>query len=461
LLEAVNSQTGDMIASEQFEVDGKEQVIKSLGTAAARLREKLGESLGTIKAFDAPIENVTTSSLEALRQYSLGMQEHSQLKYGAAIPFYQRAIEIDPNFAIAHARLANCYNNQRQLEASRTEFVKAHELRDRVSERERFIITSNYFGGVTGQWDEQISELERWKATYPHDWEPLNLLANRYTTVGQPGSAVTEAKKAIEVNPNDARGYVNLGVAFIELNKFDEAKSVLLQAQQIRESTNMHTRLYQLGFLQGDGALMKEQLDWANGTPGNGATGLIWQANAAAFQGQLRQADQLTNRAIEMIRQPQSKETMSQWMLGAATRDAVFGDCSHAVALAKQALDLSREQANLINAANAYARCGQAAPAQSLIDELTKRFPLDTLLNVTWLPIIRAQTELSRNNAAAAIQLLETTRRYESYGDYWPQYLRGEAYLKLKNGAQAAAEFKTILAHRGWYPTSPLYPLAQ
>jgi serine/threonine protein kinase/tetratricopeptide (TPR) repeat protein len=462
LLEAVNSQTGDMIASEQFEVDGKEQVIKSLGPAAARLREKLGESLGMIKAFDAPIENVTTPSLDALRQYSLGMQQHSKLDYEGAIPFYQAAIKIDPNFAIAHARLATCFNNQRKLEASRAEFVKAYELRDRVTEREKFIITSNYFGGVTGQWDEHITELKNWQTTYPRDWEPLNLLSNRYTTVGPFDLAVTEGNKAIELNPNDARGYVNLGVAFIELNRFDEAKTVLRKAQQIRrDSTNMRNRLYQLGFLQGDGALMKEQLDWANSTPGNAATGFVWQAQVAAFQGQLSEADRLSNRAVEMVRQPQSKETMSQWTLGAATRDAVYGECGHAVALAKQALDLSREQGNLIGAANVYARCGQAGPAQALVDDLTKSFPLDTLLNSTWLPIIRAQTELSKGNAAQAIQLLETTRRYEAYGDYWPQYLRGEAYLKLKSGAQAAAEFKTILAHRGWYPTSPLYPLAQ
>ena len=461
LLEAVNSQTGDMIASEQVEVDGKEQVLKSLGPAATRLREKLGESLGTIKAFDAPIENVTTSSLEALRQYSLGMQQHSQLNYAGAIPFYEQAIQIDPDFAIAHARLATCLNNQKQLEKSRAEFVKANELRDRVSERERFIITSNYFGGVTGQWDEQISELKKWKTTYPNDWEPLNVLCNRYTTSGPFELAVAEGKKAVDLNPNDARGFVNLGVAFIEQNKFDEARTVLIHAQQIRrESLNMHARLYQLGFLLGDSELMKEQLDWANGSS-NAATGFIWQAQLAAFQGQLTQADQFTSRAVDMIRQPPAKETMSQWMLSAATRDAAFGDCSHAVPLAKQALDYSREQGNVINAANAYARCGQAAAAQALIDELTKRFPLDTLLNASWLPIIRAQTELSKGNAAAAIQLLETTRRYEAYGDFWPQYLRGEAYLKLKNGPQAAAEFKTILDHRGWYPLSPLYPLAQ
>ncbi len=460
VLEAVNSQTGDMIASEQFEAE-KEQVIKSLGPAATRLREKLGESLGSIHTYDAPIENVTTSSLEALRQYSLGMQQHANLNYKGAIQFYQQAIQIDPNFAIAHARLANCFNTLRQLESSRPEFIKAYQLRDRVSEREKFIITSNYYGGVTGEWDLQIGELEKWKATYPHDWEPLNLLCNRYTTAGPFERAVAEGNKAIELNKNDARAYVNLGVAFIELNKFDEAKNVLLKSQQLKpESTNMHARLYQLGFLQHDADWMKQQIDWANAN-GIPELALIWQAQSAAFQGQLSEADQLSDRAIEMNRKPDTKETLAQWMLIEATRNAAVGNCSRTTARVKEALGLSREQTNLISAANAYARCGQSGPAQTLVDELTNSFPLDTLLNSSSLPIIRAQIELAKGGAAQAVQLLETTRRYEAYGDFWPQYLRGEAYLKLKDGAQAAAEFKTILDHRGWYPTSPLYPLAQ
>jgi serine/threonine protein kinase/Flp pilus assembly protein TadD len=461
LLDAVNSQTGDVIASEQFEADGKEQVLKLLGSAASRLREKLGESLVTIKAFDAPIENVTTSSLDALRQYSLGMQAHLKADYSHAIPFYQAALQIDPNFAIAHARLAYCYNNQKSFQASRDESIRAYELRDRVSERERFIITSSYYGGVTGQWDEQIKELDKWKATYPHDWEPLNLLSNRYTTVGPFELAASEGNKAIELNPNDARAYVNVGVAYIELNKFEEAKKILLKAQELKpESLNMHARLYQLGFVLGDSALVKEHVDWANANR-NVDAALNWQAQVAAFQGQLAKADQLTDRAIEMLRRPDTKDSVAQLMLTEATRDASLNNCSRATQMAKQALQLSREQANLVSAANAYATCGQAAEAQTLVDELTKVFQLDTLLNASWLPIIKAQIELNKGNAQQAIQFLESTRRYEAFGDYWPQYLRGEAYLKAMSGAQAAEEFKTILDHRGWYLTSPLYPLAQ
>ena len=461
LLQAENSKNGDMIATEQFEVDGREQVLKSLGASASRLREKLGESLSTIKQFDAPIENVTTSKLDALRQYSLGVEQHTKADYLHAIDFYKRAIEIDPDFAIAHARLAYCYNNTNQFAASRAESTKAYELVNRVSEREKFVIRSSYYGGVTGQWQEQIDELETWKRTYTRDWEPLNLLASKYSLVGPFERAVAEGNQAIQLNPKDARAYVNVGVALLELNKFDEAKSILRQAQALKpESTNMHARLYQIAFVQGDAAGMKEQADWANGG-GRAEDALNWQARVYGFTGQLAAADQLNDRVIQMDRKPDTKETVAQLMLVEAGRDLMLGDCSRANQLATQALDLSREQAYLVSAASVYAGCGQEAQAQELVAELLKAFPLDTLLNTNSIPIIRAQAELSRGNATSAIQVLESTRKFEAFGEFWPQYLRGQALLKNNNGPQAAVEFKTILDHRGWYPVSPLYPLAQ
>ena len=460
-LEALNSQTGDTIASERFEVDGKEQVLKSLGPAASRLREKLGESLNTIKKFDAPIEQVTTSSLDALRQYSLGVEQHSKADYLHAIPFYRKAVEIDPYFAIAHARLALCYNNTRQFEAARDEYKRAYELRDRVSERESFVIAANYYGGVTGEWEAQINGLETWKRTYPRDGEPLNLLCNRYTLVGPFEKAVTEGHAAIDLIPRDARPYVNLAVAFIGLNRFDEANRILQEAKdQKLESTNMHQRLFHLAFLQGNNAGMQEQLAWAR-TNSRPEDALNWEAQVATFSGQLAVANQLSDRIIDMNRAVEAKESMAQVLVTDAVRDATLGSCDRAIKQAKQALDLSREQGNLINAANAYAMCGQTPLAQTLIDELDKRWPLDTLLHTTSLPIIRAQLELNRGNALTAVQLLESARKYEVFGDFWPQYLRGLAYLKQSNGASAEAEFKTILDHRGWYPVSPLYPLAQ
>ncbi len=457
-LEALNSRTGDPIAQEQFEVDGKEQVLKSLGQAASRLREKLGESLSSIKKFDAPIEQVTTSSLDALKNYSLGFAQHSNGKYREAIPFYKHAIELDQNFASAYARLAYCYNSIKQNELSREASKKAYELRDRASEREKLYISASYFGGVTGEWARQIEWLEIWKSTYPRDWEPLNLLANRYTVVGPFEKAVEEAQAAVRLNPKDARAHANLAVGFMGLNRFDEARDILRQAlSQKLETTNMHTRLYHIAFVQGDAAAMKEQLDWAASRPNEAQN---WQAQSAEFGGQLAKANQLDDHQIEAAPRGDSKEITAQVLLQQARRNAMFGNCAPVNEIVRKALALSREQANLVSAANAFAACNQSGPAQSLIDELSKQYAADTLVNTVSLPLIRAQLELNRGNAAQAIQLLEPARKYEVYGDFWPQYVRAQAYLKQGNGAEATKEFRTIIDHRGWYPLSPLYPLA-
>jgi eukaryotic-like serine/threonine-protein kinase len=460
-LDAVDANTGAALASEQFETDGKEQVLKSLGPAASRLREKLGESLGSIKKFDVPIEQVTTSSLEALRYYSNGREQHSSGKYAEAIPFYRRAVELDPYFAIAYARLAVVYTNEGQSELSRQASQKAYELRDRVSEREKLYVEWSYYGNATGQWDKTNETLDLWKKTYPRDWVPFNAMALRYTLVGPFEKATAEASEAIRLNPNSALPYVNLAVAFTGLNRFDEAKKILQQTLDQRlETTNLHARLYEVSFVQGDAAAMKTQIDWAVGKPDEYAA-QNWQAQAAEFSGQLARANQFSDRAVEVAqRKSELKEAAAQTILQEAERNAAFGNCGSVSQSTAKALGLSRDRFSLISAADALATCGQAGPAQSLIDELSKRFPDDTLLSTVSLPLMRAQLELSRGNGAQAIQLLETARSFEVYGDFWPQYIRGQAYLKQGNGAQSATEFQTIIDHRGWYPLSPLYPLA-
>jgi tetratricopeptide (TPR) repeat protein len=243
------------------------------------------------------------------------------------------------------------------------------------------------------------------------------------------------------------------------LNRFDEAKIVLKQAQaQKLETTNMHARLFQIAIIQGDAAGMKGELDWADAAKADDSQ--MWQAQAAEFSGQLTKANQFNDRAIGLARRNDFKETIAQLLLQQAIRNATFGNCGSVAGLTHQALELSREQAKLVAAANVLAACGQAGAAQPLIDDLAKRFPQDTLVNTISIPVMRAQLELSRGNAAQAIQLLEPARRYDVAGEFWPQYLRGQAYLKLGNGAQAAAEFQNIIDHRGWYPLSPLYALA-
>jgi len=303
--------------------------------------------------------------------------------------------------------------------------------------------------------------LENWKRTYPRDSEPFNLLANKYTLVGPSEKAIANAQEAVQLNPKDARPHANLAVAFMELNRFEEAKNVLRKAlAQKLETPSMHVRLYHIAFVQGDTAAMKEQLDWAAAN-NKLEEAQNWQAQSAGFSGQLDKANKFNEQGIELVRRSDSKEITAQALLLEAMRNAALGRCGPVSEITRQALDLSREQANLVNAANARAACGQSGLAQALVDDLWKQFPQDSLLNTVSIPIIRAQNELGRGNAALAIQLLEPTRKYEVFGDFWTQYLRGQAYLKLGNGALAAAEFKTIIDHRGWYPVSPLYPLAQ
>ncbi len=457
-LEAVSAHTGDLIASEQVEAEGKEQVLKALGQAASKLREKLGESLASVAKFDAPIEQATTSSLEALQSYSRGFELHTSAKYSEAIDFYKDAIKRDPHFAIAYTRLGVCYNNNRQNELAREAYQKAYELKDRASELEQLIVSANYYGGVTGEWEKQIEQLETWKRIYPRDWEPYNLLANRYTLVGPLDKAIDNAQAAIKLNPADARPYVNLAVALTELNRFDEAKKVLREALSQRlETANLHARLYQIAFVQGDTVAMKEQLDWKDVKPEDQQT---WQAQAAGFSGQLQRADEFNDRATELARLADNKDLHAQVLLRRAVRHATFGDCAPVSGIVTSALNLSRERANLIAAASALAGCGPATAAQASIDELSKRFSQDTLLGTVSIPIARAQMELNRGNAPLVMQLLDGARKYEVFGNFWPQYLRGQAYLKVGNGTLAAAEFKTIIDHRGWYPVSPLYAMA-
>jgi serine/threonine protein kinase/Flp pilus assembly protein TadD len=460
-LDALNAKTGDSIAYEQIEADGKEQVLKSLGQAASRLREKLGESLSSIQKFDAPIEEVTTSSLEALRYYSLGLEQHSSARYQQAIPFYKSAIEVDSHFAIAHARLATCYNYTKQYELARHAAGKAYEYRDRASQREKLYVSWNYFGAVTGELDKAADALEVWKRTYPRDWEPHNLLAVRYTLTGPFDKAVAEANEAVRLNPKEAKAHANLAIAFIGLNRFDEANQVLQQAlAQKLETDSMHMHLYHLAFIKGDAAGMKQQVDWAAGK-GSGYLAETWQAHAAEFSGQLALANQFSDKAFDLAQRANLKEAGAQVLLQQAIRSATFRDCGKVRDLTKKAQSLSRDLSSFHQSANALAACGQSTAAQSLIDDLMKAYPQDTLLNSVLIPLIRAQLELNRGDAAQAVQLLESARTYEVYGDYWPQYLRGLAYLKLRNGAQATTEFRTILDHRGWYPLSPLYSLAQ
>ena len=458
-LEAINGQSGDEIAREQVEAASKEQVLKALTQAASKLRQKLGESLSSIQKFDAPLE-LTTSSLEALKAYSLGAEQSTRGKFLEAIPFHKRAVELDPNFAYAYAGLAVQYNNTNQPKLAAEYAEKAFALRDRVSELEKLRISNFYYAFVTGEPDKQIEVLQTYKGTYPRDWRAPLSLSDSYFRTGQFEKAAAEARDGLRLNPNTAVGYLNLGQAFIALNRFADAKEVIEQAlHQKLDATDIHSYLYQVAFVGGDSATMQQQLDWARGKPDE-YVALNWQTQTAAFLGQWRRSQDFSRSGVDMATRSDAKEVAAQYAVEAALRGAVFGQCSQTKAAISQAAGLARNNLFLTRGALALALCGDAGQAQSLVEEVTKERPKDTLINSLWVPTIRAAVQINRNNPAEAVKLLEAARGYEAGAEFWPQYLRGVAYLKLKSGNEAAAEFQKILDNRGQATLSALYPLA-
>jgi serine/threonine protein kinase/tetratricopeptide (TPR) repeat protein len=459
-LEAVNALTGDAIAREQAEAENKEQVLHALGGAAIRLREKLGESLQSIQQFDAPIEQGTTSSLEAFKAFSLGVEQQSKGKYADAVPFLQRATEIDSNFALAYGRLASMYYTLRQYELAAAASKKALDLSSRVSERERLYISAGHYDNVTGEVEKYIQTLEIWKRTYPRDASPPNNLAVKYNELGLYDKAEPEAREAIRINPNSASGHSLLAAALVGLNRFDEARQVIAKAQaQKLDTTAMRRTLYRVAFVQGDAALMQQQIEWLKGRPDE-YLAQAWQSETAAFSGQLRRSRDLSNQALQAAERLNLTDVAAQIAVGGATRDALFGDCKQVKEQTAKALELTRSQLTLANAANALAVCGESANAQKIITDLSKRSSTDTVLNKILLPLIEARIEFQKGNAAQAVRLLEATRPYEGYALFQIAYLRGQAFLGQKKATEAAAEFQNILDHRSSQPTSPIYSFA-
>jgi eukaryotic-like serine/threonine-protein kinase len=459
-LEGVNAQTGDTIGRQQAEAEGKEQVLSALDNAAIKLREQLGESLASIQKYDAPIYQATTSSLDALKVFSLGVEQQVKGKYIEAIPFFKRATEMDPNFARAFAAMSSMYYNTGQLDLAAEASRKSYELRDRVGEREKLYIAQAYYDNVTGELEKYLETLELWKRTYPRDAIPHNNLAFKYNELGQFDEGVDNAREAIRLNPNAASPYSLLAGSFLGLNRFDDAKQTIAQALSQRlENLRMHQNLYRIAFVQGDAAAMKQEIEWANGKP-EGYSAQIWQADAAAFSGQLRRAGGFSASAVEQAQRRDLKDVAAQIAAGAAVRDAQFGDCGKVKEQTAKALDISKSRLALALASDALATCGEAGQTKLIVDELSKRFPTDTLVNQERVPLIRARLEMRRGNPAQALKLLETTRTYGGYFLFPIAYLRGQAYLAEQKGADAAAQFQEILDHRGWSVLSYFYPLA-
>lgn len=464
-LEAQNAATGEVIARQLTEADNKEQVLKTLSQAASELRAKLGESLASIQKFDKPLEQATTSSLDALKAYSQGVGEKLGGDEIAGIPFYKRAIELDPNFAHAYADLAMVYFNQDSYEQATKFSEKAYSLRDRVSERENFYLTQQYFYFVLGDVEKRMEVLELWRRTYPRDFLPPTLLSNSYTIIGQFEKALEQTRASLALNPKNAAALNNQAYDLVNLNRFDQAQTISRQAmRQKLEGFSMHATLRVIAFLRGDAAEAQRQADWAAGSSAEPYM-LAEQAATAGAAGQMRQSREFTRRAIGML-EGKDNEVAGRWAFISALREAAYGNCSQANRDAAQAISLVRNRWQLSAAAVALGMCGEATRAETIANEQAKRFPQDTLINTLFRPGVLAAIEIQRHNPRRALELLEQPRRYElgSFGFLWPAYLRGLAYLQQRAGREAETEFRKLLDHKGFVinnNVSPSLSLAQ
>lgn len=462
MLKAVNAQTGDEIAREQTEADSKEGVLTALSHAATSMRGQLGESLSSIQKFDAPVEQATTASLEALKAYSLGLEQASNGNYVKAIPFYQRAVELDPTFAIGYQALSRDQFNTGFHNEAVASATKAFELRERTSENEKLYIDLFYHRAVTNDLEKAIEVGEVWKKTYPRFWRPYHSLADIYLDVGEFEKAIENGREAVRPNPKAAAAYSNYAGGLMFLTRFDEAEQVYRQAfDNNLDAPEYHWYLYWIAYSRGDNDGMRQQMEWLeSGSYARWA--FVLQAQTAALSGQWSKSQELLERAIEQFEDRGMKGLVAWTSVRWAQTGAAFGDCRNAKRNAARTLANSQD-ATFSGSLAVFALCGDAAQAQANAKRLAELYPNDTRFNGIWLPLAKAALELGRGEPARSIDLLAPVTHYEAAADFQPQYLRGLCYLRLGNGAEAASEFRKILVRRGQTEVlvSTLYPLAQ
>jgi tetratricopeptide (TPR) repeat protein/predicted Ser/Thr protein kinase len=469
-LRAVNCRTGDSLTEDQERALGKEQVLIAMDTAAVKLRKKLGESLRTIEKFATPVDQATTSSLEALQAYSLGRKSiEEKTDYAAAVPWFQRAISIDPNFAMARASLGTSYMVLGETTLAGESARKAYELRDRVSAREKLYIESRYHDIATGDLEKARQTYELWLAAYPRDSVPHGNLAVVYRKLGQYESSLAEFREAFQLNPESGLSYVVLANSYIRLNRLKEARATADEALAKKlDSTRLRLRLCQLAFLQNDAEGMKRQVAWAANKPGVEDMFLNFEADTAAYSGKLGKARESSGRAVASAKRSQERETAASYEADAALREVLFGNVGEGRQRSSAALALSTGRDVLFQAALALAFADDVARGQALADDLAKRFPQDTIVLFTYLPTIHAALALTRNDSVKAIEALQSAAPYElgQPGDgafqaaLYPVYVRAEAYLAGHQGSEAATEFQKILDHRGIVVNAPIGALA-
>lgn len=461
---AINCRTGDHIADLQSNAASKEQVLKALGDTTRQLRAKLGESLSMLQQFDTPIEEATTPSLEALQAYSIGRATMVQKGEDASsVPYFERAIRIDPDFAMAYAALGNAYSNLNEPGLASSNITHAYALREHVSQRERFYIESHYYQFVTGDLDKASNAYEHWAETYPDDLAPRTNLAVIYSNLGKFQQSLEKAREALSIAPGDTQNYANLMNAYISLDQPKEAEAVAEQAFERKlDAPYLRLNLYEVSFLKSDEAGMEKQITWSRGEPAVEDTFLDHEASTAAHSGQVAKAREFTDRAAAAAIRAGEKETAAEYELNAALWEALFGNRPQATQRSERAVALSGDRDTQYGAAITFALAGETGRAKAIAKALGSRFPEDTFVQYLYLPAIRGAVCLSERGNTDALHELAAATPYELgvAGGLLPVYIRGLFYLQSGDGKRAASEFQKILDHPGVVLNSPIGSLA-
>jgi eukaryotic-like serine/threonine-protein kinase len=458
-LKAVNCLNGDVLAQEQATAPGKEKVLDSLGEAASKLRSELGESIASVQKFDMPLAQETTPSLEALKAMTMGQTAEREKGSLPALPFFQRAIELDPNFASAIEGVGIMYGNMGQTARGNEYLAKAFALRDRASEREKLHITSSYYSFVTGELDKAIETYREWEDSYPRDWVPYINLATLYGMEGKYEDSLDQNHKALSINPDNIFTYENTGMALMILGRLPESlKTFQEPAERKMDDDIIHTDLYGLAFVQQDPKMMAEQVAWFSSRPEVEHEMLVLQSDTAAFSGHLAQARQLTDRAVQSAVRADNKASAAMWELDGAWRESFFGYPKEAQHEAEAALALAPDSPDAQELGGIlFARLGDANRAQALAQNLAKNFPVHTIVQTYWLPDIEGQVALTAKDSTTAIERMQGAAPFD-FGQIafavngsclYGVYVRGGAYLAAGRGSAAAGEFQKIIDHPG------------
>jgi serine/threonine protein kinase/Flp pilus assembly protein TadD len=462
-LKAENCQTGDSLGAAEEEADGQAKVLQALDHAATSMRGKLGESLASVQKFDRPLQQVSTSSLEALKAYSEGKRIFDRDGNAESVPFFKRAVELDANFAIAYAYLGIAYSNLGETTLAIYTLKKSFDLRERVSERENFFISTFYYSIATEELDKANRELQLWIAEYPLDQNyPHLLLGYNFGNVGQFEKAAAEYRLHLEVDPESAIGYGNLANTCRMMDRLDEARAAIDAALAHKlDRELLHFNMYFLAFLHRDAEAMQREVEWSMGKPGAEYGMLESQADTEAYYGRLQKAREFYKRAVESAKRSDNKEGAAYVMIDAAGTEADFGNIAQGRRGVAAALALAPGRDVQVNAAAVLAQAGDTPQAEKLANKLDSDHPTDTLIQGCSLPVIRAKIELSRGNPAGAIDLLEPAKPIELGCGLDPAYLRGLALLGTRQGTAAGVEFQKILDHPGLMINSDTVGLAR